>query len=508
MPVQPTRIAASTTMILWLCIASLLWYASFLLSPSHIGSPFAYGLLLLAESIGMTQLLGIWITILFAHRSSVPGADVLHARALLAETRDPPSVAVFVTTAGEPLSTIHTTVTAARDMVLPHRTIILDDGWSDAVRSLAEELGVEYLRRSERDGKKAGNVNNGLAHVSSEFVALFDYDHVPALEFLLETLPYLLAQPQLAFVQTPQFYANTTSFIAGGDAEMQEILYRYVQVGRNVFNAAIHVGTNALFRRAALDDIGGFYASSNSEDIWTSLLLHERKWESFFLPMVLAIGTAPETLGAYFRQQFRWARGGLEVLFRHNLLLQKDLTLDQKIQYLHASMHYLSSISVLLFFLMPLLYVYFGIRPLESPEGAFVWFIHFLPYYASIFFATTQLLGRLPRWRTFVVATTTFPAHLTALLSVLTGLNLRWSGTGVIRLQRDYVTAIAPQLLLLFLSVGAIPLCFVLDWGNPPVNFMMAVWLTFNTSLLLSICRRAFPTSERKILPALVTAPS
>ena len=65
---------------------------------------------------------------------------------------------------------------------------------------------------------------------------------------------------------------------------MQTVFYKFVQPGRNHFNAAFCVGTNVIFRRAAVNDIGGIYTDSKSEDVWTSLMLHERGWRTIYIP--------------------------------------------------------------------------------------------------------------------------------------------------------------------------------------------------------------------------------
>lgn len=127
-----------------------------------------------------------------------------------------------------------------------------------------------------------------------------------------------MADDTVAFVQTPQVHGNLHTTIARGAAYMQSMFYRYVQPGRNEFNAAFCVGTNVLFRRKAVKEIGGMYTGSKSEDVWTSLLLHERGWKSLFLPQTLAIGEA-QAVEAYSKQQLRCrATGGFEILLTHN----------------------------------------------------------------------------------------------------------------------------------------------------------------------------------------------
>jgi len=77
-----------------------------------------------------------------------------------------------------------------------------------------------------------------------------------------------------------------------------------------------------IFRRSAIDEIGGI-ARDNSEDIWTSYQLHEHGWHTVFINEVLAVGVAPATIAAYFKQQRRWAKGGLSMLFTKNPLRSK-----------------------------------------------------------------------------------------------------------------------------------------------------------------------------------------
>ena len=286
---QPRQV--TTPIIMVFALASLIWYASFLFARQNIGHPIAYFLLILAEIIGMSQLFGAWATILFA--SFLPEKTTRVSKTALKKLRKK-DIVVFVPVAGEPYDIISRTLTAAHHMNAPHRTIVLDDGDSLKVKELADDLGIEYLSRPIKDGTKAGNINYGLSQINAKYVAIFDSDHAPDPEFLSETLPHLLADSSLAFVQTPQYFDNSDGFISGGTAEAQEIFYRYIQIGKNAFGSAFCVGTNVIFRRQALDEIGGIYDKSNSEDIWTSILLHEKGWHSLFLPQVLAKGKAPE----------------------------------------------------------------------------------------------------------------------------------------------------------------------------------------------------------------------
>src|SRR5690606_21399064 len=86
---------------------------------------------------------------------------------------------VFITVYGEDIAVIRKTAEAALGINGEHQTWILDDGKSDEVWQLAEELGCRYVRRDTNEGAKAGNVNNALSLARGEYFAIFDADFVP-----------------------------------------------------------------------------------------------------------------------------------------------------------------------------------------------------------------------------------------------------------------------------------------------------------------------------------------
>lgn len=470
---------------------SLLWYATFLFNPAHIGHPVAYALLVIAEAVGIVNVVGIWSQLL-KHPRPPELPDVDDVRAKIAKGTLNPSVAVFITVAGEPLEVVRKTMAAAKAMKGLHRTIVLDDGASDDVRAAALELGVEYMTRPHKDRKKAGNVNYGLSQTKGDYFAILDCDHVPGEDFLVTLLPYLVADPALAFAQSPQYYGNTATFVAGGSAESQEVFYRHIQPRKNASNSAFCVGTNVVFRRSAVEEIGGIYEGSNSEDIWTSLLLHERGWKSLYVPKVLAVGDTPDTVDSYFRQQTRWATGSFEILLHRNPLLNDKLTFGQRMQYFHTTWYYLCGFANIIFYVLPLLYTYFEWRPIDVADGnPFAWIVWFLPYYVMGIVCNAYLLGRSPAWRSFVVTMTSFTAHASAFLNAAAKKDVKWSVTGVIKRKRDYVTAVSPHLLLMLLTAGAMPVLFV-D-RDEPLRFVFLVWMAWNVCALFAICKRSIP---------------
>ena len=144
-----------------------------------------------------------------------------------------PSVTVLVATYNEHLDVLLPTVAACLAMEGEHETWVLDDGDRIEVAEMVTALGARYVSRPEHDHAKAGNLTHALRSVRTELVAVFDADHVPDPEFLTRTLPYF-ADPQLALVQTPQHFYNTSSFEhlrPGADLHEESLFYRVIQAG-------------------------------------------------------------------------------------------------------------------------------------------------------------------------------------------------------------------------------------------------------------------------------------
>ncbi len=467
--------ANSPSLILLVVLATLgvLLYAGFLLRPEHRGDLLPYVLVITAETwIIAHVVLSLWTILSSGHD---PRSFAFHeARRLLfdpagiaeAGLQDEPhrwplhlheelsTVDVLITTYGEDIEVIRRTITAAVAIRGLHRTIVLDDGRSDEVREVATSLGAEYLRRDSNEHAKAGNVNNALRLTDGEFFVILDADFVPRPEFLHELLPHF-ADPKVAFVQSPQVYRNLDTLVSRGAAFMQSVFYTLIQPGKNRFNAAFCVGTNVVFRRAAVDELGGIYEKSKSEDIWTSILLHERGWRSIFTSQILAVGDTPETVEAYTKQQQRWAQGGFEILLRHNPLSRKrQLSLDQRVQYLSSSAFYLTGVAPALLLLVPPLHIFLNLTPVDLDVPVTTWALYYAGFYVMQIVVALFTMGSF-RWEALIMSTASFPIYLRALWNAFRGRDTTWQATGRAGSGQGNspYAFIVPQLLILLFLV-------------------------------------------------------
>ena len=469
----------STRVAILAALLATLSYQIFLLTPAYRGTWWLWLIMFGAEALTASHAVGTWWTIL-AHDDRPEPVDVTVWRNRLRAGAAVPAIDVFITACGELPDLVLATMRAARAMQLPHRTWVLDDGASDELERLCARERVGYLRRTDRRDAKAGNVNAALAGTSGEYVVIFDADHVPEPGFLLQVLPYF-QDPDVAFVQSPQHYVNKVNLVSTGSAEAQRIFYELVCPGKNHFNAAFCVGTNVMFRRSALSGIGGIATGSNSEDIWTSLKLHRRGWRSIYVPTVLARGLAPDEVGPYLKQQLRWACGGFEVLFRGRLLRRGNgLTMDQRLQYLFTGTHYLLSIAMLAFMLLPPVYLLFALSPIKA--DGWVWATHYIPFTALTLLVTWLQSGGF-RVAAIVASIGAAPMHARALLSVLFGRRATWSATNSAGGARQSLSVVMPHVALLLLNLTAIVVGLAV-MADPAPTWLSVAWSTMIVVIL------------------------
>jgi cellulose synthase (UDP-forming) len=229
-----------------------------------------------------------------------------------------PSIDVWLPIAGETLDVLENTWSHVSrldwDGVL--RFHVGDDGESEEAEELAGRFGFSYSRRPNPGWmKKAGNLRHLYLESSAEFAVIFDADFCPRPDFLQELMPYF-DDERIGIVQSPQFFRvrPRQNWLERGAGAVQELFYRAIQVSRQRHDGAVCVGTNAIYRRRALDDNGGTTLIGHSEDVHTGFDLFRRGWRLRYVPVNLATGLCPDRLHSFMRQQYRWCMGSMSLL--------------------------------------------------------------------------------------------------------------------------------------------------------------------------------------------------
>jgi len=186
---------------------------------------------------------------------------------------------------------------------------------------------VTYHHRTNRYGFKAGALAEGLLSAKGELVALFDADFVPPPDFLLKTIHYF-ADPKIGMVQTRWTHINRNySFLTQVEAILLDGHFVLEHSGRARSNVFFNFnGTAGLWRRAAIDDAGGWEHDTLTEDTDLSYRAQLKGWKFIYLQDVECPAELPVEMTAFKTQQARWAKGLIQTSKK---ILPKVLKSDQ-----------------------------------------------------------------------------------------------------------------------------------------------------------------------------------
>jgi cellulose synthase (UDP-forming) len=191
-------------------------------------------------------------------------------------------------------------------------------------------------------------------------------------------------------------------------------------------------GTNVVFRRDALREVGGLDESSVTEDFATSLEFHLRGWQSSYMNRVSAFGMGPEDLGGFFKQQFRWALGCVSQVRRIVSRMRANpqaLPLNTWWEYLLSATYYLVGWAFLFMVLAPVAYIFCDVPTLfVYPGFYFVFFAPYLLLTLSLFFWTLSRRNYKPAQilSGMVLISITFPVYMRAAVLGLLGVKGRF----------------------------------------------------------------------------------
>jgi cellulose synthase/poly-beta-1,6-N-acetylglucosamine synthase-like glycosyltransferase len=200
---------------------------------------------------------------------------------------------------------------------------VLDDSTDETanlVRQLVEEyraagLDIQRVHRQRRRGFKAGALREGLRRATGEYIAIFDADFLPAPDWLRRTVPRF-ADPRVGCLQTRWGHTNREyNSLTREEALAIDGHFIVEQTARSRSGLFLNFnGTAGIWRRACIEDAGGWQPDTLTEDLDLSYRAQLRGWRIEYLPEVVVPAELPSQVEAFKKQQFRWAKGSFQVV--------------------------------------------------------------------------------------------------------------------------------------------------------------------------------------------------
>jgi cellulose synthase (UDP-forming) len=508
----------------WVVIRYLAWRVSSLNLEDGWISIVATLSLLLAEFYGATMmLLGLFVNAYPMER---------RAAKLPKDETDYPTVDVYIPTYSESVSVVGPTVMGALEMDYPaakFKVYVLDDGYprslatkdpvlkrelakrAEELKALCARHGAYYLTRANNQHAKSGNMNSAMKQTGGELILVLDADHVPTTDFLRNTVGFFARDRKLAFVQTPHFFLNADpveknlSLLNKMPGE-NDMFYRVVQKGLDLWNTSFFCGSAAVLRREAIEDVGGFSWASITEDASTSVKMHQKGWRSVYFGKPMVAGLQPETFAGFIVQRLRWAMGMGQIFMKQNPWLVRGLTLGQRVCYSSVVLFWLFPLARILFFIAPLFSIFGNIS--MYPVGTEYFFAYTAPYLAAVLLSTEKIFGRVRRILTSEMYETlqafyTGPALLMTLFRPNSP-SFKVTPKGE-KLDHEFISEFSRPFYFFYAMTTS-----ALGWGiyryvTEPANrsslTLSVVWLVFNFVLLSAALGTLLERRQRRARP-------
>jgi cellulose synthase/poly-beta-1,6-N-acetylglucosamine synthase-like glycosyltransferase len=202
---------------------------------------------------------------------------------------------------------------------------VLDDSTDDTSRIVADTaarlrargLTIVHLPRRVRTGFKAGALAAGLKEARGELLAIFDADAMPEPDFLRKTVPHL-ADARVAVVQARWGHLNRDfSLLTVAQALGIDGHFAVEQSARYWGNLLLNFnGTAGVWRKAAIEDAGGWTHDTLTEDLDVSYRAQLRGWRIVYRPDLVCPAELPVLITGFKSQQRRWAKGSIQTALK------------------------------------------------------------------------------------------------------------------------------------------------------------------------------------------------
>lgn len=350
---QPRKAAPpKPTMYLWIFgawFAALIWFEPRLLQLLQIASsPAEYlSILLFIVFIDFAWLYGLYnigiigfaVYYKFRHgKKAIVSTPAITAL---------PPVAILYTTCNDFVeeSALSCLEQDYRDFTL----YILDDSTDlsfkkrvDAFAALDTQK-IIVVRRPDRKGFKAGNLNYALANIASteKYFAIADADEILPPDFLRRLVPVMETNPQCGFVQA-NHRANP-----GASSRIQQDMgvgidthWKWYQPLRNQYGFVMFLGHGALLRYDCWKMIGGF-PDIVSEDLGFAIAIREKGYKGHFEESVTCYEDFPDSVRSFRIRHMKWTRGTCEFLHKKMgwLLKAKNISWTEKADILFPTLN-------------------------------------------------------------------------------------------------------------------------------------------------------------------------
>ncbi|NQV38946.1 MAG: glycosyltransferase [Nitrosopumilus sp.] len=247
------------------------------------------------------------------------------------------------------------------------RIMVCDDSDDDTVELLGELVDdykkqgfqIEHMRRGTRKGYKAGALKYAMKTTDTDLVAIFDADFIPPTWFLKRAIPHF-SSSKIGLIQCRWGHVNE-NYSTITQVQALSIDFHFLVEQKAKSNSHLFMnfnGTAGIWRRACIEDAGGWHTATLVEDLDLSYRAQMKGWKCLFLPDIVVDAELPAQMNGAKRQQFRWAKGSIQCAIKllFDVALKRDVAIEAKIQaFIQLTRHIVYPLILIQFLALPIL---------------------------------------------------------------------------------------------------------------------------------------------------------
>jgi len=196
---------------------------------------------------------------------------------------------------------------------------------------------------------------------------------------------------------------------------------------------------------------------------------------------------------SYYKQQLRWARGSLEVLFKFNPFFKRGLSFKQKIEYLSSALYYANGLIVLIDVLMPIQFFFTNASPVNISTTVFAFY--FIPFMFLNLLTISKISNQSLNFQAISFSISSWTLQLQALWSILTNQKMSFTVTPKHEQQGNFLFLVYPHLFYFLITILGMAYSWISN-GLTNAFFTNSAWALLNIVLFLPFIKAAYPWSN------------
>lgn len=210
--------------------------------------------------------------------------------------------------------------------------VILDDSTDESykkkVDAFAQKNNIKVVRRKDRIGFKAGNINHYLMNPECKkknykFFVILDSDEILPTNFCVECLKYFYAKENVGIVQANHIATrNRNLFMRLFHLGVNSHWPTY-QTMKHFYGFSTMLGHGAMIKSDCYYDAGGF-PNLVAEDLCLSIEARDKGYLVAFAPNIVCSEEYPVDYVAFKKRHSKWTQGNLEFIKKYSGKIAKS----------------------------------------------------------------------------------------------------------------------------------------------------------------------------------------